>query len=136
MLARGDSAVNVLVVGDRSHQQADHQDALRFAGSLDHLTAIVDRKRERRLAEYMLALAQGGDDELPVIHARNAHVDRIDGRVADKLHRIASRPGAASLGHCGSAIAVAAENTCHFDSGYLAIATGMLRTHRATAKDP
>jgi hypothetical protein len=135
VLARSGDSLDVFVSGERAHQQADLQQAVRAARGVAHLLGLVQSKRQWGLTEYMLARVKRRHHESTVNGAGQADVDGIHARISDQGGGVAERLGLADRGSRSGACRVTRE---HADDGRFwnaGIGCGVRGSHGAGAQD-
>src|SRR5436309_9861757 len=80
--------MRALIIGDEPHDLRDHQDPAVHTRRVDHRVRVPQRERDRSLAEDMLPLGQGRDDQRTMKATRRGHVDGVDRFVSQDLLRV------------------------------------------------
>src|SRR4029453_8164382 len=95
MLARRYQRLDVSVLRQRTHQQADMQETPRAPGGTTHRLGVIEVERQRRLAEHVLARLQRRDHARAMDRTWQADIDCIDVAARDQDLPVADRLGAA-----------------------------------------
>ena len=133
VLARRHGRFDVLIGAERAHEQANLQQAVGAAGGIAHLSGLVQPKRQRGLAEDVLACVQRRYHEGVMDRARQADIDCV--RRRNQRVAVVEGLGLADRSNGAGARRVTGEHADDRRFGDPGIGGGMRRSHGARAQD-